>query len=323
MKLATYLHQERETFGVVTNDGLVDAARLWSGAPASLLEALQAGPDAMKKIADQAAKQPHPSVDPDAVKLLAPLPAPPKVLALAGNYTEHVRELETSRELPDDPGRQTTPRVFIMPATAILGPGAEIPWPAYSRDIDYEVELAVVIGARARHVRPAEARDYIAGYTIANDVSARTVTYGEGRCERKMDDFFDWLNGKWADGFCPIGPYLVTADEISDPAGLELELTVNGQPRQKASTSQMTFDVYELVSFISHLMTLLPGDLIATGTPPGVGAATGRLLQGGDVITCRIEKIGELTNTLAEPPESFYAPCRKGVWPVPLKWQDR
>ena len=313
MKLATYLHQGRETFGVVTDDGLIDATTLWPGAPVSLLEALQAGPETIKKIADQAAAPSRTSIDADAVKLLAPLPAPPKVLALAGNYTEHVRELEVARELPDDPGRQTTPRVFLMPATVIRGPGEEIPWPAYSRDIDYEIELAVVIGAPARRLRPEQARGCIAGYTIANDVSARTVTYTEGRCERKMDDFFDWLNGKWADGFCPTGPYLVTAEEIGDPADLELELTVNGRPRQKANTSQMTFDVYELVSFISHLMTLLPGDLIATGTPPGVGAATGRMLQGGDVITCCIEKIGELTNTLAQPPESFYAPCRKDV----------
>ena len=313
MKLATYLHQGRETFGVVTEGGFIDAAALWPGAPASLLEALQAGPDTMKKIADQAAAPGRTSIDPNAVKLLAPLPAPPKVLALAGNYTEHVRELEKSRELPDDSRRQTTPRAFLMPATVIRGPGAEIPWPAYSRDIDYEIELAVVIGAPACRVRPEQARNCIAGYTIANDVSARSVTYSEGRCERKMDDFFDWLNGKWADGFCPTGPYVVTADEIGDPAALELELTVNGRPRQKANTSQMTFDVYELVSFTSHLMTLLPGDLIATGTPPGVGAATGRMLQGGDVITCRIENIGELSNTLAHPPESFYAPCTQGV----------
>ena len=134
----------------------------------------------------------------------------------------------------------------------------------------------------------------ILGYTIANDVSARSCSFSDGREKRPRDDFFDWLHGKWADGFCPLGPWIVTADEVGAPMDLGISLDVNGQTRQNSRTSAMIFDVFELVSFISHIMTLTPGDVIATGTPSGVGMATGNFLKGGDVITCRIEKIGEL-----------------------------
>jgi 2-keto-4-pentenoate hydratase/2-oxohepta-3-ene-1,7-dioic acid hydratase in catechol pathway len=244
------------------------------------------------------------------VRLLAPLPNPPKLLGLAVNYLEHHREIDRGRDFPDDPKRTTTPRPFLMPSTTVAGPGDEIPWPATSRQIDYEVELAVVIGRKAKNVSPQAAGGYIAGYTIANDVSARSATFAEGRAKREKDEFFDWLHGKWPDGFCPMGPWLVTPEEVGDARDLELELTVNGKTRQKASTSMMIFDVFEVVSFCSHLMTLLPGDVIATGTPSGVAAATGKYLRGGDVITCRIECIGELTNTLGREPESYYTPCR-------------
>ncbi|RPI61622.1 MAG: FAA hydrolase family protein, partial [Planctomycetaceae bacterium] len=174
-----------------------------------------------------------------------------------------------------------------------------------------EIELAVVIGKTCRRVAPGDALDYVAGYTIANDVSARNCTHAEGRTKRPKDDFFDWLHGKWGDGFCPLGPYLVTADEVGDPQRLGLELSVNGDVRQKSDTSQMIFDVAELIAFCSQIMTLLPGDVIATGTPSGVALATGKYLTGGDVITCRIEKLGELTNTLGRPPATFYKPCNK------------
>ena len=133
-----------------------------------------------------------------------------------------------------------------MPGTVITGPDTEISWPAFSEQIDYEVELAVVIGKSAKCISPPEALDYVAGYTIANDVSARSVTFKENRKERPWDEFFDWLGGKWADGFLPLGPYIVTADEIEDVQNLNLRLTVNGQVRQNASTSQMIFTVADI-----------------------------------------------------------------------------
>jgi 2-keto-4-pentenoate hydratase/2-oxohepta-3-ene-1,7-dioic acid hydratase in catechol pathway len=309
MKLATYVWRNEESYGVVREGGVFDVpSRLPSG-PRSVLELLQAGQEAideLRRLAEKARKL----VPLEQVRLLAPMPNPPKVIGLAVNYVEHHREFSRGHDMPDDPRRSTTPRPFIMPQTAILGPGAEIPWPTYSRQIDYEIELAVVVGKPCKCVPPARAGEFIAGYTIANDVSARGVTHAEGRTPRPKDDFFDWLHGKWADGFCPIGPYLVTADEVGDPMNLHLELAVNDEVRQKASTAQMIHNVFEVVSFISHLMTLLPGDIIATGTPSGVGMATGKLLKGGDRIACRIERIGELTNTLGQPPVTFYTPCK-------------
>jgi len=169
----------------------------------------------------------------------------------------------------------------------------------------------VVIGKSAKCISPPEALDYVAGYTIANDISARSVTFKENRKDRPWDEFFDWLGGKWDDGFLPLGPYLVTADEIEDVQNLNLRLTVNGQVRQNANTSQMIFTVADIVSFLSFLMTLEPGDVIATGTPEGVAMATGQFLQPGDKIQCRIENLGTLTNTFGNPPAQFYKPLKK------------
>lgn len=311
MKLASYTRAGRESFGAVTADGICDIPAVWSDGPRTLLAALQAGTAVMDKI-EALSTQVKTLLPLDAVKLVAPIPNPPKVIGLAVNYLAHHREFERGDgKLTEESSAHTTPRPFLMPATSIVGPGATIPWPRYSKQIDYELELAVVIGQTANCISPEDAPQYIAGYTIANDVSGRSVTHAEGRVKRAKDDFFDWLHGKWADGFCPIGPYLVTSSEAGDPKNLTMELKVNGETRQKANTGQMIFDVYELVSFISHLMTLTPGDLIATGTPSGVGMATGKLLNGGDVVTCTIQNLGELTNTLGNPPDKFYSPCKK------------
>jgi 2-keto-4-pentenoate hydratase/2-oxohepta-3-ene-1,7-dioic acid hydratase in catechol pathway len=134
------------------------------------------------------------------------------------------------------------------------------------------------------------------------------VTFKNGRVERPWDDFYDWLAGKWADGFCPTGPYLVTADEIPDVQNLRMELKVNNETRQKANTNQMIYPVADIVSFLSFLMTLEPGDMILTGTPAGVAVATGRFLQSGDTIECGIENLGILKNTLSPKPADFYKP---------------
>jgi 2-keto-4-pentenoate hydratase/2-oxohepta-3-ene-1,7-dioic acid hydratase in catechol pathway len=246
------------------------------------------------------------------VQLLTPIPRPGKAIALAGNYSEHIAEASHKRGFKlglSDSSRQTTvPRPFIIPSTAIIGPDDEIPWPAYSEQIDYEIELAVVIGKKAKCISPPEALDYVAGYTICNDVSARSVTFKEGRNTRPWDEFYDWLNGKWADGFLPMGPYLLTADEVEDVQNLNLTLKVNDEIRQQANTSQMIYPVADIVSFLSYIMTLEPGDIIATGTPAGVAVATGNFLKGGDKIECTIEKLGTLTNTLGQKPDEFFKP---------------
>jgi 2-keto-4-pentenoate hydratase/2-oxohepta-3-ene-1,7-dioic acid hydratase in catechol pathway len=309
MKLATYSKEGSVCCGILTGEGLIDIVSSWDGSnpPQSIKEILERGQTCLEKL-DGLEKSPSAFIQLDSVKLLAPIPRPGKILALAGNYVEHIKEAGLKLGLSDSPRLTTTPRPFIMPATAVANHGDEIPWPVYSETIDYELELAVVIGRKVKTVIPDKAIEVIAGYTIVNDVSARTVTFKKDRAVRPWDEFYDWLNGKWADSFCPMGPYLLTADEIEDVQNLDMKLTVNGQVRQKANTSQMIHTVAQIVSFLSHLMTLEPGDIIATGTPSGVGLATGNYLMAGDRIEASIEKLGTLTNTLGPKPEKFYEP---------------
>ncbi len=296
--------------GILTDAGLIDIISAWENdenPPRSVKEILERGPACLAQLTELE-KSGAECLPLDSVKLLAPIPRPGKILALAGNYVEHIKEGGGKLGLSDSPRRTTVPRPFIMPATAVANPGDEIPWPAYSETIDYELELGVVIGRKVKHVPIEEALDAIGGYTIVNDVSARTVTFKKNRAERPWDEFYDWLNGKWADGFCPMGPYLLTADEIQDVQNLDMKLTVNGEVRQNANTSQMIHTVAQIVSFLSHLMTLEPGDVIATGTPSGVGFPTGNFLKAGDKIEAGIDKLGTLTNTLGPKPRNFYEP---------------
>ena len=313
VKLLTYRRNEVVSCGVLTERGILDIPSSWPDAnlPRSIKEVLERGPsglDDIRRLAASAAER----IPLDSVTLLAPIPRPGKVLALAGNYSEHIKEASVHHGyklgLSDSPRQTTVPRPFLMPGTAVIGPGETIPWPAYSREIDYELEPAVVIGKKAKCIDAADAPNHIAGYTIANDVSARSVTFSKDRQPRPWDEFYDWLNGKWADGFCPMGPYLVTADEIPDVQSLAMQLTVNGEVRQSANTAQMIYPVADIVSFLSHLMTLEPGDVICTGTPSGVGVATGNFLNAGDRIECTIETLGTLTNPLSPRPTIFYEP---------------
>lgn len=224
---------------------------------------------------------------------LAPLLRPGKLLGVAANYQDHVTE---SGGEPLDKSR-ISPRLFLMPPTAIVGPEARVPAPNVSEQVDWEGELAVVIGHPAKDVPVESALDVVAGYAVGNDVSARSVDYGY---PRDTDDaavrFFDWLAGKWLDGFCPLGPWLVTRDEVPDPQRLDIELRVNDVVHQSASTAHMIFSVAELVAFASRLMTLEPGDVLLTGTPSGVGATTGKFLSSGDRLDVTITGLGTLTN---------------------------
>jgi 2-keto-4-pentenoate hydratase/2-oxohepta-3-ene-1,7-dioic acid hydratase in catechol pathway len=318
MKLATYSKEGSVSCGILTGERLIDIVSVWDGSdpPRSVIEILERGPACLEKLAGLALYRSGAGLEKtagaliplDSVKLLAPIPRPGKILALAGNYVEHIKEAGLKLGLSDTPRLTTVPRPFIMPATAVANPGDEIPWPVYSETIDYELELAVVIGRKSKAVAVEDAMEIIAGYTIVNDVSARTVTFKKDRAVRPWDEFYDWLNGKWADGFCPMGPYLLTADEIEDVQNLNMKLTVNGQVRQNANSSQMIHTVAQIVSFLSHLMTLEPGDIIATGTPSGVGFATGNYLKAGDRIEATIDKLGTLTNTLGPKPKKFYEP---------------
>ncbi len=313
MKLCRYKRNSAESIGILNDAGIIDIPANWAGpnSPKSILEILQRGNDCLSMIGD-IAKSADIVTPVEDVKLLAPIPRPGKLLALAGNYGEHIKEAHVKRGFKlglSDAARQTTvPRPFIKPATTIIGPDDQIAWPAYSEQIDYEIELAVVIGKITKCITPVDALGCVAGYTIANDVSARSVTFKTNRQQRPWDEFYDWLAGKWADGFCPMGPYLVTADEIADVQNLELELKVNGRTRQKANSSDMIYKVADIVSFLSFIMTLQPGDIILTGTPAGVAVATGQFLEAHDKIECKITALGALTNTLGPRPEKFYKP---------------
>jgi 2-keto-4-pentenoate hydratase/2-oxohepta-3-ene-1,7-dioic acid hydratase in catechol pathway len=309
MKLVTYSKNESIFCGILAGERIIDIKPAWPGLNPShsIKEILRRGASCLEELTELS-KSAEISLPAGSVKLLAPIPRPGKIIALAGNYSEHIKEAGLSLGLSASPRETTVPRPFIMPSTAVTGPDEMISWSAYSEQIDYEIELAVVIGRKAKAVTPDEALDYVAGYTIANDVSARSVTFAEGRIPRPWDEFYDWLNGKWADGFCPMGPYLLTADEVEDVQNLEMTLKVNGQIRQQANTRQMIYTVADIVSFLSHIMTLEPADVIVTGTPAGVAMATGNFLQPGDVMECSIEKLGTLKNTLSRRPKKFYKP---------------
>ena len=231
-------------------------------------------------------------VDPGEVRLLAPIRRPPKLLAVAANYAGHIRE---GGGTPMDPTR-ATPRLFLKPSSAIIGPDDPIVLPSISARVDWEVELAVVIGRRCRDVAPSAALRVVAGYMTANDVSARSIDVDFERDPDTIEPFFDWLAGKWPDGFAPLGPYLVPAGEVDDPQDLELRLDVNGTTHQQGSTAEMVFGAAQLISFASSFMTLEPGDVIETGTTAGCGVATGTFLRPGDVMTASVGGLGELRN---------------------------
>ncbi len=233
-----------------------------------------------------------PALDPAAAKLLGPVPRPNKIFLLAGNYADHIREgggTATERA-------ETFPYVFMKPpSTTLTHPGAAIQIPRAAPDaVDWELELAVVIGRKAKRVSEADALNFVAGYTVVNDISQRRFRPNPNRKKREKDAFFDWLHGKWFDTFCPVGPCVTSADAIPDPQALRLRLELNGETRQDASTAQQIFPVAAVIAFISQMVTLEPGDLISTGTPAGVGSTTGTFLKPGDVMRGTIDRIGTL-----------------------------
>ncbi|MGZ3317589.1 MAG: fumarylacetoacetate hydrolase family protein [Isosphaeraceae bacterium] len=221
------------------------------------------------------------AVDLARVRLLAPVARPGKIIAIGLNYADHASESNAS--IPDQP------LVFAKFPSSIIGPGETITWDRALTDaVDYEAELGVIIGRRARQVAEEAALDYVLGYTCLNDVSARDLQFADGQ----------WVRGKSLDTFCPVGPWVVTADEIPDPQSLAIRCLVSGEVMQSATTADMYFSVAELAARLSRAFTLEPGDMIATGTPPGVGYFRNprRLLDDGDEVAVSIDRIGTLRN---------------------------
>jgi len=228
------------------------------------------------------------------VQLLMPIPRPNKLFLLAGNYAAHIEEgggVAAERA-------ETFPYVFMKPPTTTLtNPGQAVKVPAVSpAHVDWELELAVIIGKQVKGVKEADALAAVAGYTVINDISDRKFRPNPGRKKREKDVFFDWLHGKWHDSFCPCGPCVLSADALPDPQTLKMQLRVNGDLKQDASTGLQVFPVAAVIEFISSFVTLEPGDIISTGTPAGVGNTTGTYLHAGDQVEAYIERIGTLVS---------------------------
>ncbi len=278
MKLVMYGERFQERPGVIVDDRfLLDLEVPELDTPHSLEELLEL--DALPAVEEYVEAAPRERrVLLAGVRLGPPLSGIGKIVAVGLNYREHADEM--GDHLPK------SPLLFAKANTTIAGPYDELmlPPPVWSTETDYEVELGVVIGHLCRDVSPADAPAYIAGYTIVNDVTARDVQRSESQ----------WFRAKSYDGFCPVGPYLATPEEIDDPQALALSTTVNGAVRQQSSTANMLFPVAQLISFISQGMTLLPGDIIATGTPSGIGAgmAPPTYLKPGDVLELTVEGLG-------------------------------
>ncbi|MDX1945903.1 MAG: fumarylacetoacetate hydrolase family protein [Pirellulaceae bacterium] len=316
MRLCRFVHQDRPQVGIYSEKfitSLAGAAEAYAQAtgdkvtlPAgdSLIDLLAPGSEglaAAKKVTEWVAS--HSDMVPaevrvatDGVQLLVPIPRPNKLILLAGNYNEHITEgggKATARA-------ETFPYLFMKPpSTTLVDPGQPVVIPKVSPgSIDWELELGVVIGRKARHVPEADALKYVAGYTVVNDISDRKFRPNPGRKQRDKDSFFDWQHGKWHDSFCPCGPCITSADAIPDPQKLGMKLSVGTSLKQNATTGQQIFPVAAVVEFISHICTLEPGDIIATGTPAGVGNATGTYLKPGDKMEAWIEGIGTLVSPL-------------------------
>jgi 2-keto-4-pentenoate hydratase/2-oxohepta-3-ene-1,7-dioic acid hydratase in catechol pathway len=252
-----------------------------------ILSVISGGADAMDRVTRWIASPPHSeTLDPQTTRLAAPIPKPPKIICIGLNYRDHAEEAKMA--IP------SVPTVFAKFPTAVTGHRHPIVLPKNSTKPDYEAELAVVIGKGGRHIPEDRWREHVFGYTILNDVSARDFQMATSQ----------WMIGKTFDTFAPIGPAIVTPDEIEDPHQLPISLTLSGEVMQDSNTSNLIFKIPQLIEYLSSVFTLEPGDIIATGTPAGVGFARKppRYLKPGDEVTVRIEGIGELTNpVVAEP----------------------
>ena len=280
MRLVSYLSENGPRVAAASSDGYVDLNQVDPEIPTSMKRLLEQGPAGLNRA--RAALARGEPLGSDTIQLLAPVPDPEKVICIGLNYADHAAE--SGSPVPDEPV------VFSKFPTAVCAHGDPIVLPKLSTQVDYEAELVVIVGQKGRHIARENAWEHIAGYACGHDVSARDWQLAKSGGQ--------WLLGKSFDTFAPIGPELVTRDEIEDPGTLDIALRLNGQTMQQSNTRQLIFPVDQLVAYISGVCTLKPGDVIFTGTPPGVGFAREPrvFLQPGDVVEVEIEKIGTLRN---------------------------
>lgn len=289
MHLITCRHQNHERIGVLQNGSIVLLPQE-AGWPTSMLDLIAGGPTLLARLRTELPRLTT-RIAADQAELLAPIPRPRKnVMCLGLNYKDHAEESARAKNLPIE--LPEYPVVFTKSPTSVTAPGADVPAHAgVTHELDWEVELGVVIGTGGRAIPRAQALAHVFGYTVINDLSARDLQFRHKQ----------WFLGKSLDGFCPMGPAIVTADEIPDPQALRLACRVNGVAKQDSSTAQMIFGVATIIETLSRAMTLEPGDVIATGTPAGVGFARQppEFLKSGDVVECEIENLGVLRNRIA------------------------
>ena len=299
MKFVTFAHGAATGVGVwLERQGVLDlklAAELAGETlDASSMIALIAGGDAALKAARVLADRPpadalYPAAE---ITLLAPIPRPAKnVFCIGRNYLDHVKEGD--RMFDRKPELPAVPNIFTKASTCVVGPDAKVRYPSkLTQAFDYEIELGVIVGKGGRDIAAADAMDHVFGYTIINDVTARDL----------QRTHVQWFKGKSLDTTCPMGPWIVDKAEIGDPSDMELVFTLNGEERQRATVDMMIFDIGAIIESLSAGMMLEPGDVIATGTPSGVGFAMEPkgLMKGGDVMECAISRIGVLRNTVVE-----------------------
>lgn len=280
MRLVSFLSNGLPRVAAVRNGKYVDLNTADSTLPATMNGLLALGPTGLERA--RAALDQGIEIEPARVKLLAPVPQPQKVICIGLNYADHAAE--SGQPIPPEPV------VFCKFPTAVAAHDQEIPLPRLSDKVDYEAELVVVIGKGGRHIPREQALSHVAGYCCGHDVSAR-----DWQLQKPGGQ---WLLGKTFDCFAPFGPELVTADEVGDPGQLKIALRLNGQTMQNSSTRQLIFSIDQLIAYVSSVCTLVPGDILFTGTPPGVGGARKPpvYLKPGDVAEVEIEKLGVLRN---------------------------
>ncbi len=294
MRLVRYHQREKEQFGVLTGNGIVCLPRLARRLNVKLPEQLEQliisglkGIETAERLLENASEEDvkTASLPLNRARLLAPVASPPKIVCFGLNYRDHAAEQNAS--IPDEPV------IFMKPRTTIIGPNEDIVKPSFVKQLDYEAELAIVVGRKAKNISAKEAKPYIFGYMILNDVSARDIQFKDRQ----------WTRGKSFDTFAPTGPCITTENQLKDTSNLSVRTWVNNQLRQNSTTENMVFDACETIHHLSRVMTLEPCDIIATGTPAGVGFAMKphpKFLRSGDTVRIEIEKIGILENSVVE-----------------------
>jgi len=294
LKLIRYLHSGVEFYGFLTNESVVCLPKLseivrqplplnLNGLISLGVEGVAAAEELMRTSPEDLTRKATQKME-DAT-LLAPIASPPKIICLGLNYRDHAEE--QGAKMPEDL------IIFMKPRTAVIGPNESIIYPSIVKELDYEAELAVIVGQRGKNMPIAEVENYIFGYMAFNDVSARDIQFRDKQ----------WTRGKSFDTFAPMGPCITLANQISNPNNLWIRTRVNGELRQNSSTRNMVFSVYEVIHRLSRVMTLEPGDVIATGTPAGVAAfmkPQPKYLEPGDTVEVEIEQIGTLRNVVAK-----------------------